>query len=145
MSCFGCWRRATFRSIRRCASFGVSGAVFAEVVRLARGMGLAGLGRVGGRDEGPGRARKRKAMSYGRMAREERRLQAEIAGLLDEAEANRRIRSPVSSRAPAFDVIAPPSNAALTPTALPPLRWEGARLTLCREQPSVADLVTLLW
>ena len=64
------------------------GAVFAEVVRLARGMGLAGLGRVSvDGTKVRANASKRKAMSYGRMAREERRLQAEIAGLLEEAEA----------------------------------------------------------
>ena len=63
-------------------------AVFAEVVRLARTMGLAGLGwmSVDG-TKVRANASKRKAMSYGRMAREERRLQAEIAGLLEEAEA----------------------------------------------------------
>ena len=64
------------------------GAVFAEVVRLARGMGLAGLGRVSvDGTKVRANASKRKAMSYARMAREERRLQAEIAGLLEEAEA----------------------------------------------------------
>ena len=90
---FGCWRRATFRSTGRCASFGaaisrISGAVFAEVVRLARTMGLAGLGRMSvDGTKVRANASKRKAMSYGRMAREERRLQAEIAGLLEEAEA----------------------------------------------------------
>ena len=63
-------------------------AVFAEVVRLARGMGLAGLGRMSvDGTKVRANASKRKAMSYGRMAREERRLQAEIAGLLEEAEA----------------------------------------------------------
>ena len=63
-------------------------AVFAEVVRLARTMGLAGLGRMSvDGTKVRANASKRKAMSYGRMAREERRLQAEIAGLLEEAEA----------------------------------------------------------
>ena len=63
-------------------------AVFAEVVRLARTMGLAGLGRVSvDGTKVRANASKRKAMSYGRMAREERRLQAEIAGLLEKAEA----------------------------------------------------------
>ena len=63
-------------------------AVFAEVVRLARTMGLAGLGRVSvDGTKVRANASKRKAMSYGRMAKEERRLQAEIAGLLEEAEA----------------------------------------------------------
>ena len=64
------------------------GAVFAEVVRLARTMGLAGLGRMSvDGTKVRANASKRKAMSYGRMAREERRLRAEIAGLLEEAEA----------------------------------------------------------
>ena len=64
------------------------GAVFAEVVRLARGMGLAGLGRVSvDGTKVRANASKRKAMSYGRMTREERRLRAEIAGLLEKAEA----------------------------------------------------------
>jgi len=64
------------------------GAVFAEVVRLAQTMGLAGLGRVSvDGTKVRANASKRKAMSYGRMVKEERRLQAEIAGLLEEAEA----------------------------------------------------------
>ena len=64
------------------------GAVFAEVVRLARTMGLAGLGKVAvDGTKVRANASKRKAMSYGRMAKEERRLRAEIAGLLEEAEA----------------------------------------------------------
>ena len=63
-------------------------AVFAEVVRLARGMGLAGLGRMSvDGTKVRANASKRKAMSYGRMAREERRLQAEIRALLKTAEA----------------------------------------------------------
>ena len=57
------------------------GAVFAEVVRLARTMGLAGLGRVSvDGTKVRANASKRKAMSYGRMAKEERRLRAEIGG-----------------------------------------------------------------
>ena len=63
------------------------GAVFAEMVRLARGMGLAGLGRVSVDGTKVRANGKRKAMSYGRMTREERRLRAEIAGLLEKAEA----------------------------------------------------------
>ena len=64
------------------------GAVFAEVVRLARTMGLAGLGRVSvDATKVRANASKRKAMSYGRMREEERRLEAEIAGLLEQAEA----------------------------------------------------------
>ena len=64
------------------------GAVFAEVVRLARTMGVAGLGRISvDGTKVRANASKRKAMSYGRMREEERRLEAEIAGLLEEAEA----------------------------------------------------------
>ncbi len=64
------------------------GEVFAEVVRLARAMGLAGLGRVAvDGTKVRANASKRKAMSYGRMRGEERRLRAEIAELLREAEA----------------------------------------------------------
>ena len=64
------------------------GAVFAEVVRLARTMGLAGLGKVSvDGTKVRANASKRKAMSYGRMSKEERWLRAEIAGLLGEAEA----------------------------------------------------------
>ena len=64
------------------------GAVFAEVVRLARGMGLAGLGRVSvDGTKVRANASKRKAMSYGRMVRKERRLRVEIAELLEKAEA----------------------------------------------------------
>ena len=51
------------------------GAVLAEVVRLARTMGLAGLGRVSvDGTKVRANASKRKAMSYGRMREEERRL-----------------------------------------------------------------------
>ena len=63
-------------------------AVFAEVVRLAQGLGLAGLGRVSvDGTKVRANASKRKAMSYGRMAEAERRLEEEIAELLKEAEA----------------------------------------------------------
>ena len=63
-------------------------AVFAEVVRLARTMCLVGLGRISvDGTKVRANASKRKAMSYGRMREEERRLAAEIAGLLAEAEA----------------------------------------------------------
>ena len=58
-----------------------------EVVQLARTMGLAGLGTVSvDGTKVRANASKRKAMSYGRMVGEERRLQAEIAGLLEQAE-----------------------------------------------------------
>ena len=63
-------------------------AVFAEVVRLARRVGLAGFGRVSvDGTKVRANASKRKAMSYGRMVKEERRLQAEIRALLKTAEA----------------------------------------------------------
>ena len=63
-------------------------AVFAEVVVLARTMGLAGLGRV--TVDGTkvrANASKRKAMSYGRMVKEEGRLEAETEALKAEIEA----------------------------------------------------------
>ena len=64
------------------------GALFAEVVRLARELGLAGLGRVAvDGTKVRANASKRKAMSYGRMGPEEARLEAEIAELLAAAEA----------------------------------------------------------
>ena len=62
--------------------------MFAEVVCLARGMGLVGFGRVSvDGTKVRANASKRKAMSYGRMVKEERRLQAEIGALLKRAEA----------------------------------------------------------
>ena len=64
------------------------GALFAEVVRLARELGFAGLGRVAvDGTKVRANASKRKAMSYGRMRGEEARLKREIAELLAEAEA----------------------------------------------------------
>ena len=63
-------------------------AVFAEVVVLARALGLAGLGRVSvDGTKVRANASKRKAMSYGRMVTEERRLKAEIRALVERAEA----------------------------------------------------------
>ena len=78
-------------------------AVFAEVVLLARALGLAGLGRVSvDGTKVRANASKRKAMSYGRMVTEEPRLEEEIralkakiralverAGAVDEAEDER--------------------------------------------------------
>ena len=62
--------------------------MFAEVVRLARTMGLAGLGRMSvDGTKVRANASKRKAMSYGRMAREERQLQVKIRALLKTPEA----------------------------------------------------------
>ena len=67
------------------------GAVFAEVVRLARTMGLAGLGRMSvDGTKVRANASKRKAMSYGRMAREERRLQAGDPGVAEDCRGGRR-------------------------------------------------------
>ena len=63
-------------------------AVFVEVVRLARAMGLAGLGRVSvDGTKVRANASKRKAMTYGRMIREAARLEEEIRELLEKAEA----------------------------------------------------------
>ena len=63
-------------------------AVFVEVVMLARALGLAGLGRVSvDGTKVRANANKRKAMSYGRMVTGEPRLEAEIRGLLERAEA----------------------------------------------------------
>ena len=57
-------------------------AVFAEVVMLARAMGLAGLGRVSvDGTKVRANASKRKAMTYDRMVGEEPRLEAEIRAL----------------------------------------------------------------
>ena len=60
-------------------------AVFVEVVMLARALGLAGLGRVSvDGTKVRANANKRKAMSYGRMVKEEAGLEAEIRGLRGE-------------------------------------------------------------
>ncbi len=63
-------------------------AVFAEVVRLARTLGLAGLATVSvDGTKVRANASRRKAMSCGRMGGAERRLQEEIEELLKRAEA----------------------------------------------------------
>ena len=63
-------------------------AVFAEVVLLARALGLAGLGRVSvDGTKVRANASKRKAMSYGRMVTEEPRLEEEIRALKAEIQA----------------------------------------------------------
>lgn len=63
-------------------------AVFAEVVVLAQAMGLAGLGRVSvDGTKVRANASKRKAMSYGRMVKEEPRLEEEIEEIRAEIEA----------------------------------------------------------
>ena len=61
-------------------------ALFAEVVRLAREMGVARFGKLSiDGTKVRANASKRKAMSYGRMLAEERRLQGEIEALLEQA------------------------------------------------------------
>ena len=63
-------------------------AVFAEVVLLARALGLAGLGRVSvDGTKVRANASKRKAMSYGRMVKAEPRLEEEIRALEEEIQA----------------------------------------------------------
>ena len=62
--------------------------VFAQTVQLARALGLARLGTValdGSKVDAD--TSKHKAMSYGRMLQEEKRLREEIQGLLETAEA----------------------------------------------------------
>ena len=60
--------------------------LFVEVVRLAREMGLARFGKLSiDGTKVRANASKRKAMSYGRMGEEERRLGAEIEALLKQA------------------------------------------------------------
>ena len=60
--------------------------LFVEVVRLAREMGLARFGKLSiDGTKARANASKRKAMSYGRMGEEERRLGAEIEALLKQA------------------------------------------------------------
>lgn len=63
-------------------------ALFMQVVRIAREAELVQLGTVAiDGTKVRANASKRKAMSYGRMQQEERRLQEEIAGLCDRAQA----------------------------------------------------------
>ena len=60
--------------------------LFVEVVRLARELGLASFGKLSvDGTKVRANASKRKAMSYGRMQEEERRLVGEIQGLLEAA------------------------------------------------------------
>ena len=62
--------------------------LFVEVVGLARELGLAGLGKLSiDGTKVRANASKRKAMSYGRMQEEERRLVGEIEALLRSADA----------------------------------------------------------
>ena len=61
-------------------------ALFVEVVRLARETGVANFGKLSIEGTKVGaNASKRKAMSYGRMLEEERRLEGEIEALLSRA------------------------------------------------------------
>ncbi len=63
-------------------------AVFVQTVKLARALGLARLGAVAlDGSKVDANTSKHKAMSYGRMLAEEQRLQGEIQGLLERAEA----------------------------------------------------------
>jgi transposase len=62
--------------------------VFVQTVKLARALGLARLGAVAlDGSKVDANTSKHKAMSYGRMLAEEKRLQGEIQGLLERAEA----------------------------------------------------------
>ncbi len=80
-------KHRTLCEFRKC-HLGDFRAVFVEVVMLARALGLAGLGRVSvDGTKVRANANKRKAMSYGRMVTGEPRLEAEIRGLLERAEA----------------------------------------------------------
>jgi transposase len=64
------------------------GKLFVQVVELARESGMAKLGTVAvDGSKVKANASKHKAMSYGRMRQEEKRLRREIADLLDQAEA----------------------------------------------------------
>ena len=61
-------------------------ALFVEVVRLARETGVANFGKLSiDGTKVRANASKRKAMSYGRMLEEERRLEGEIEALLSRA------------------------------------------------------------
>ena len=60
--------------------------LFVEVVCLARGLGLASFGKLSiGGTKVRANASKRKAMGYGRMVEEERRLEEEVEALLSTA------------------------------------------------------------
>ena len=62
-------------------------ALFVEVVRLAQELGLARLGKLSvDGTKVRANASKRKAMSYGRMQEEERRLESEVEALLRKAD-----------------------------------------------------------
>ena len=87
-----CWERGTFRATERCASFACEfrrrhledfKGLFVEVVRVAREMGLSSFGKLSiDGTKVRANASKRKAMSYGRMVEEERRLKDEVEALL---------------------------------------------------------------
>ena len=66
--------------------------LFVEVVALARELGLVRFGKLSvDGTKVRANASKRKAMSYGRMQKEERRLAGEIDALLRAADADRRV------------------------------------------------------
>src|ERR1700730_3957054 len=89
---FGCWQRGTNRSSGRSRTFGsciwgrLQG-LFDQVLQIALQAGTMKLGRVvldGSKVKA--NASKHKAMSYGRMQEDEKRLQAETKRLLEQAE-----------------------------------------------------------
>lgn len=77
----------TLREFRQ-LHFAEFSALFVQLVQLAREAGLVKLGRIGiDGTKIKANASKHKAMSYGRMLAQEQRLKAEIADLLNQAEA----------------------------------------------------------
>ena len=75
----------TICEFRRC-HFSDFKRLFVEVVRLAAEMGVVNVGKLSiDGTKVRANASKRKAMSYGRMLSEERRLEAEVGSLLDRA------------------------------------------------------------
>jgi transposase len=77
----------TIREFRQ-LHLGEFSALFVQIVQLAREAGLVKLGRIGiDGTKVKANASKHKAMSYGRMREEQARLEAEIAGLVKQAEA----------------------------------------------------------
>src|SRR5256714_7814197 len=82
-------QRPDFRTISdfRKEHLGVLPDFFNEVLKLAHATGLVQLGLwATDGSKFPGNASRHKAMSYGYMNKEEERLQAEIAGLLQQAQ-----------------------------------------------------------
>src|SRR2546427_322750 len=61
--------------------------IFLQVLRLAHELGMVQLGNLStDGSKFPGNASRHKAMSYGYLEKEEQRLQAEIAALVDQAQ-----------------------------------------------------------